>query len=216
MPALPQTHDTSEIKQDCSAISIKNVLYATDFSATLEFALRYASATCREFGGTLHLAHVLSDTTTLMIANGIDYVDFGTLCQDAHNGAKEKIDQIIARLDGIRTKGYVRHGQIWPNLREIIAEDKVDLIVVGTHGRTGLGKLLLGSVSEDILRHAPCPVVTDAPAVVDGPFRGSQCPLCCLDGTRIVPIRQNSPFSVMTVTASFPSHVENHSGGKSC
>jgi nucleotide-binding universal stress UspA family protein len=165
MPALLQTHDTPEIKQDRSAISIKNVLFATDFSATSEFALRYASATCREFGGTLHLAHVLSDTTSLMIANGIDYVDFGTLCQDAHNAAKEKIDQIIARLDGIRTKGYVRHGQIWPNLREIIAENKVDLIVVGTHGRMGLGKLLLGSVAEDILRHAPCPVLTVGPNI---------------------------------------------------
>ncbi len=165
MPALLQTHDPPEIKPDRSAISIKNVLYATDFSATSELVLRYASAICRRFGTTLHLAHVLSDTNFLMIANGIDYVSLGALCQDAHNAAKQKIEQIIARLHGIRTRGYVRHGQVWPNLREIIRENNVDLIVVGTHGRTGLGKLLLGSVAEDILHHATCPVLTVGPNI---------------------------------------------------
>ena len=60
---------------------------------------------------------------------------------------------------------YVRHGQVWKNLAGIIDENKIDLIVVGTHGRSGLGKLLLGSVAEDILRHASCPVLTVGPKV---------------------------------------------------
>ena len=56
-------------------------------------------------------------------------------------------------------------GQVWKNLASIIAESEVDLLVVGTHGRTGLGKLLLGSVAENILRHSPCPVLTVGPKV---------------------------------------------------
>ena len=58
-------------------------------------------------------------------------------------------------VEGIEHHNYVRHGQVWKNLAGIIDENQIDLIVVGTHGRSGLGKLLLGSVAEDILRHAP-------------------------------------------------------------
>ena len=54
---------------------------------------------------------------------------------------------------------------MWKNLAGIVDENQIDLIVVGTHGRSGLGKLLLGSVAEDILRHAPCPVLTVGPKV---------------------------------------------------
>jgi len=151
------------------AISVKNVLFATDFSATSEAALPYATAICRHFGSTLHTAHVLSDASLLMMTGGVDYVSMSTIYEDAHTEAKEKLDQISARLEGIRHHNYVRHGQVWKNLAEIIDENEIDLVVVGTHGRTGLGKLLLGSVAEDILRHAPCPVLTVGPKVSGHP-----------------------------------------------
>jgi nucleotide-binding universal stress UspA family protein len=54
---------------------------------------------------------------------------------------------------------------VWTNLSSIVSEKNIDLIVLGTHGRTGFGKLILGSVAEDILRHAPCPVLTVGPRV---------------------------------------------------
>jgi nucleotide-binding universal stress UspA family protein len=148
-----------------SAIAVKNVLFATDFSATSEAALPYATAICRRFGSTLHTAHVLSDASLLMMTGGVDYVSMGTIYEDAHTEAGVKLDQISARLEGIPHRNYVRHGQVWKNLAGIIDENQIDLVVVGTHGRTGLGKLLLGSVAEDILRHAPCPVLTVGPKV---------------------------------------------------
>ena len=148
-----------------SALSVKNVLFATDFSATSEAALPYAAAICRRFGSTLHTAHVLSDASLVMMSGGVDYVSMGTIYEDAHTEAKEKLDQLSDRLEGIPHRSYVRHGQVWKNLAAIIDDNQVDLIVVGTHGRTGLGKLLLGSVAEDILRHASCPVLTVGPKV---------------------------------------------------
>jgi nucleotide-binding universal stress UspA family protein len=151
--------------QPSSALSIKNVLFATDFSATSESALPYATAICRRFRSTLHLAHVLSEASLLMMTGGVDYVSMGTIYEDAHNEAKEKLDQIAAHFETIPHHNYVRHGVVWKNLAEIIEQNEVDLIVVGTHGRTGLGKLLLGSVAEDILRHASCPVLTVGPKV---------------------------------------------------
>ncbi len=165
MTVLELKPDTPEARQQPSAISLKNVLYATDFSATSESAFPYATAICRHFGSTLHLAHVLSDSNVLLMTGGVDYVSVGTIYEDAHTDAQEKLQQLTTRLGKIPFRSYVRHGQVWTNLSTIVAENKIDLIVVGTHGRTGLGKLLLGSVAEDILRHAPCPVLTVGPRV---------------------------------------------------
>lgn len=148
-----------------SAVSVRNILFATDFSATSEAALPYAAAICRRFGSTLHAAHVLSDASLLMMTGGVDYVSMGSLYDDAQSEAKARLEQISCRLEGIPHRCYVRHGQVWKNLAGIIHENEIDLIVVGTHGRGGLGKLLLGSVAEDILRHATCPVLTVGPKV---------------------------------------------------
>lgn len=160
-----------ELKQEATktrqraALVLKNVLFATDFSATSESALPYASAISRRFGSALHVAHVMSDANLLLMTGGVDYVSVGTLYEDAHSEAQEKIQRIASRLGGLPHRTYLRHGLVWKNLSEIVKENQIDLIVVGTHGRAGLGKLLLGSVAEDILRHAPCPVLTVGPKV---------------------------------------------------
>jgi nucleotide-binding universal stress UspA family protein len=146
-------------------VSVKNVLFATDFSATSDAALPYAAAICRRFGSTLHLFHVLSEASLLMMTGGVDYVSMGTIYDDAEDEARERLEQICASLEGIPHRSYVHHGQVWNTLAPILAENDIDLIVLGTHGRTGLGKLLLGSVAEDILRHAACPVLTVGPKV---------------------------------------------------
>lgn len=148
-----------------TALSVRNVLFATDFSATSEAALPYATAICRRFHSTLHLVHVLSDAGLLMMTGGVDYVSMGTIYEDAQNEAKEKLEQISAHFETIPHRNYVRHGVVWKNLADIIEQNEIDLVVVGTHGRTGIGKLLLGSVAESILRHAPCPVLTVGPKV---------------------------------------------------
>ena len=148
-----------------AAIAVKNVLFATDFSATSEAALPYATSICRKFGSKLHLAHVLSDTSVLMLTGGVDYVSLSTIYEDTQNEAKEKLREIAERCDGIAHREYVRHGRVSKNLESLVSQNDIDLIVLGTHGRTGLGKLLLGSVAEDILRHAFCPVLTVGPHV---------------------------------------------------
>jgi nucleotide-binding universal stress UspA family protein len=165
MVLVADSKDTLEPKPTTGVISVKNVLFATDFSATSEAALPYATAICRRFSSTLHTAHVISEASLLLMTGGVDYVSMGTIYEDAHTEAKEKIEQLALRFEDIPNRIYVRHGQVWKNLAGIIEENEIDLIVVGTHGRTGLGKFLLGSVAEDILRHAPCPVLTVGPKV---------------------------------------------------
>jgi nucleotide-binding universal stress UspA family protein len=184
MTVLEYKQDTPVARKQPSAISLKNILYATDFSATSESAFPYATAISRRFGSTLHLAHVLSDTNLLLMTGGVDYVSVGTIYEDAHTLAQEKIQQLTTRLGKIPCRTFVRHGQVWKNLSCIVEENRVDLIVVGTHGRTGLGKLLLGSVAEDILRHAPCPVLTVGPKVCGR----SRLPQFRPEGRELVPV----------------------------
>jgi nucleotide-binding universal stress UspA family protein len=165
MTVLASRQDRPQIAKRSAAISIRNVLYATDFSTTSEAALPYATAICHRFGSTLHIVHVLNDTNLLLMAGAVDYVSFETLYNDAESMARDKVEQVAAGLREIPNRTYMRHGKVWTNLKSIVSENAIDLIIVGTHGRTGLGKLLLGSVAEDILRHAPCPVLTVGPRV---------------------------------------------------
>jgi nucleotide-binding universal stress UspA family protein len=165
MTVLEYKQDTPEARKHPSAITLNNVLYATDFSATSESAFPYTTAICRRFGSTLHLAHVLSDTNVLLMTGGVDYVSVDTIYEDARSEARERIQQLTTRLGKIPRQTYLRQGQVWTNLSSIVREQSIDLIVLGTRGRTGFGKLLLGSVAEDILRHAPCPVLTVGPRV---------------------------------------------------
>ena len=165
MTLVESRPDTLEVKKRPAAIAVKNVLFATDFSPSSEAALPYATAISRHFGSTLHVAHVISDTNLLLTTGGVDYVSMGTLYECANTEAQENIQHVIARMGNIPYRQHVCHGQVWSNLSDVVAENAIDLIVLGTHGRTGLGKLLLGSVAEDILRHAPRPVLTVGPAV---------------------------------------------------
>jgi len=164
MTVMECKQDRPETKKP-AAISVKNVLYATDFSSTSESALPYATAICRHFGSTLHVVHVLSDANLLFTSGGVDYVSPGMTYENARVMAQEKIQQVTSRLGEVPHRAYVRHGDVWMNLNNMVAENAIDMIVVGTHGRTGLGKLLLGSVAEDILRHASCPVLIVGPRV---------------------------------------------------
>lgn len=147
------------------AISVKNVLYATDFSPAAESALSYATAICRRFGSTLHVGHVISSLNALLMTGAVDYVNVGTAYDDACAQAREKLQRIKNCSGKIPCETHIRNGQVWPSLNEMVAENQVDLMVVGTHGRTGLGMLLLGSVAEEILRHASCPVLMVGPEV---------------------------------------------------
>lgn len=148
-----------------SAFSVENVLFATDFSPVSEAALPYAAAICRHFGSKLHVVHVLSDAGLLVAAGGVDYVTLGSLLDQAHAEVRQKLEGIVEPLEGIARFTHVGHGPVWSFLEGVIRENRIDLIVVGTHGRTGLGRLLLGSVAESILRRAPCPVLTIGPHV---------------------------------------------------
>ena len=99
----------------------------------------------------VHVAHVLPEVTFLR-PGAPDPAVMGSIYEDAHSLAQEEMQRVADRLKGFPHHTYLRHGRPSEVLGEIIDQQAVDLVVAGTHGRTGLGKLVMGSVAEEILR----------------------------------------------------------------
>lgn len=149
-------------------VSLKNILFATDFSEVSEAALPYVAAMSLRYGGTVHVAHVLPAVNVIR-PSAIDPVTIGAIYEDAHSDAQAKMQRLSMRLQGFPHRTYIRHGTVSEILSEIIREHEVDLLVEGTHGRTGIGRLLMGSVAEQVFRTVTCPVLTVGPKISRAP-----------------------------------------------
>ena len=144
-----------------AALKPQSVLIATDFSEASEKALRYSLALARFYGSRFCLAHVVSSLGLTMAGPRAI-----AACEEAVSRDAAELEDSLIRsgaLNGIQYKFIVRQGELWPELREIIREESTDLLVVGTHGRHGVGKLFFGSVAEQIFRQAGCPVLIFGP-----------------------------------------------------
>lgn len=142
-------------------LRVKSVLIATDFSPASVKPLHHAMAIARHYRAKLYIAHVIWPVGYLMA--GPEALELG--CEGARNDAQELQRILIAKglLEGLDYELIVRQGGVWDELQEIILEDKIDLVVLGTHARRGIEKLLLGSVAEQVFRNADCPVLTVGP-----------------------------------------------------
>jgi nucleotide-binding universal stress UspA family protein len=143
-------------------VSVKNVLFATDFSRHSSEALPFVVSIARKYGSKVFAAHVHS---TSPLGGVPPTVELQALAAQAMKEARASIRELEAPLRGIPHEFLVCNGDIWDELSFIVEKKGIDLIVVGTHGRAGASKLLMGSVAERILRQAPCPVLTVGPNV---------------------------------------------------
>jgi len=98
-----------------------------------------------------------------------------TLLDDQEDLAKAEMQRVEAELMGLPCEASIeRGGAVWPVLSHVLKEGEVDLIVLGTHGRTGAQKLLLGSSAEEVFRRARIPVLTIGPGVKSGAHSGGK------------------------------------------
>jgi len=143
------------------SLTVKNILYATDFSEAAEAALPYVRGLAMRYGAMVHAVHVHLP--------GYKPVAEPEKMSDFERAALEQIkietEQLNAMLAGIPHDVCVCAGKLWPTLLNIAQQRSIDLIVIGTRGRTGAGRVLLGSVAEEIFRSARCPVLTIGPHV---------------------------------------------------
>jgi nucleotide-binding universal stress UspA family protein len=146
------------------AVHVRNILFATDFSECSRRAIPYVTSLARKFGSSVHLCHV---ATPSQLTTGAPEVA-PSLDESERQTSAEELNEIVRRPEfkGLNVKTILACGILRDELITVIHDNKIDLIVVGTHGRTGIRRSALGSAAEQICRIASCPVLTVGPNIV--------------------------------------------------
>ena len=138
------------------SLKLRRILVPIDFSGFSRQALRYAVPLAVEFGAKITLLHVIVPAPYP--------TEMGVILlqeQDATKAARKELAKVGRKfVPGLRGKIIVRIGQPFSEITRTARQLKTDLIVLTTHGHTGLKRVLLGSTAERVLRHAPCPVLS--------------------------------------------------------
>lgn len=146
-----------------SRLSLKEILVPTDFSPASQAALPFAQALAQAYGSTVLLAHAIAPEPHRQIPTDRVPEEEAAVCQDA----RWKLDafQSDPGLAGLSCATLLDRGDVGDVIPAMIEAHKVDLIVLGTHGRRGVKKIILGSAAEKIYRAATCPVLVVGPMV---------------------------------------------------
>ncbi len=140
-------------------IALHNVLFGTDFSPASEVAFSFAREIADRYQAQLYVAHVIG----LDVFDLIAHDSISGVLKQARDKAQEKIAQLCGSSRNERCHPIVAEGDVAEVLAGTIRRNQIDLVVVGTHGRRALKKLILGSVAEEVFRTVSCPVLTVGP-----------------------------------------------------
>ena len=144
-----------------ASISFKNILLATDFSHASDNALAYAAAIASLHDGKLILAHAIPPEARTSVPLDPLPLSLDSDLQEAEVHMRQLTREKL--LEPIDHDDVIERGPTSEVILDLIVRNNVDLLVVGTHGRNALKKLLLGSVAEELFRRAACPVLTVGP-----------------------------------------------------
>jgi nucleotide-binding universal stress UspA family protein len=150
-----------EKDRDSDPSHVRHILAPVDFSEYSRLAIRYALELARMFGARLHLLHVVDE---------VIYPDFyppvvpsgGPLTDELRDQSSARLQSLIteSNADDLAIEAHVRAGRAPHQIAAFATEIEADLIVIASHGLTGIGHMLLGSVTEQVVRRVPCPVFT--------------------------------------------------------
>jgi len=146
-------------------IRLKRILFPTDFSDCSRRAQEYACALAEQFQAELHVLHVLVDVALMMPEPGSMAMMPQNYLLELKQTAEKALEGLLAPswTQGRRVVRATRMGNPFVEISKYASERDIDLIVIGTHGRSALMHVLLGSVAERVVRKAPCPVLTVHP-----------------------------------------------------
>ncbi len=137
---------------------IKNVVVATDFSDIADKAFTTAVQLASQLGATLHIVHIVQIHPANMPESG--NVNIKELEALEENAASENMKEYTNGLDDeLKVSCHIVHGDPAGQVLKLVKDQNADLIVMGTHGRTGISRLIMGSVAESVLKSSQVPVV---------------------------------------------------------
>lgn len=146
-----------------AAPKIANILLPTDFSDCSRAALPYARALAQHYGSIIYVVHVAAPEET----GGIPVAHMPAELRAVRERAEAQMESFLAgdALACVEHHASVECGPVSDIVTALIQQHDIDLVVIGTHGRRGVKKIVIGSVAEDIFRLSPCPVLTIGPEV---------------------------------------------------
>ncbi|HEV2387432.1 MAG TPA: universal stress protein [Candidatus Acidoferrales bacterium] len=167
MNELPRTQPATAVVANPvdlpGMIVLRNILVATDFSPASEMALDYAVAIARRYESHLYIVHAIRPELYALTPPEAT----GGMVEIVRQAAEQEMANLLisGRLREVPHQAMVEEGDVWSVLAELTSKHHADLIVVGTHGRSGLEKMFLGSVAERVFRLSMQPVLTVGPKV---------------------------------------------------
>ena len=145
-------------------LTIRRILVATDFTETSERALEFGIELARKFDAATTVVHVYQ-IPAMGFADG-GYIAGAEVAAQLATAAQSRLDGTVEskKTAGVPMQAILREGVAWEEINAVAKEAEADLIVIGTHGRRGLARALLGSVAENVIRTSTIPVL-----VIHGP-----------------------------------------------
>ena len=147
-------------------MEIRSILLPTDFSECGNYALRYAASIARTFKASIICVNVIEPIVPTVGYSGMtEPLPIADITEQLEDSAERELPK-LAECDecaGLSVEELVVHGEAAAEIVRVAKERNVDLIVISSHGRTGLGRILFGSTAEAVVRHASCPVLVVKP-----------------------------------------------------
>jgi nucleotide-binding universal stress UspA family protein len=154
-------------------VPIHRILVPTDFSEPAEAALKWAATLAKEFDSRVHLLHVVPEPYAYPWGTELSSLPLNEILAQSEEAARQRLGELATEI-GLAADRVTITAMVGTPVDQIITtikEDKIDLVVLGTHGRGPVGHLLLGSVAERVVRRSPVPVLTvhgDLPPATSG------------------------------------------------
>lgn len=148
-------------------MQIRSILVPTDFSECANYALSYAASLARVFGASILCVHVIEPMVPTVGYSGMtEPLPIADISDQLEDSAERELPKIAEceECAGLAVEELIVRGEAAAEIVRVARDRKVDLIVVSSHGRTGLGRILFGSTAEAIVRHASCPVLVVKPS----------------------------------------------------
>jgi nucleotide-binding universal stress UspA family protein len=145
---------------------IQTILLPTDFSECGNFALSYAASLARTFNASIICLNVIEPIVPTVGYSGMtEPLPIADIAEQLEDSAERELPKLAECDDcaGLNVEEMVVHGEAASEIVRVAKERSVDLIVISSHGRTGLGRILFGSTAEAVVRHATCPVLVVKP-----------------------------------------------------
>jgi nucleotide-binding universal stress UspA family protein len=164
---MPGTVMTKSLDQaGANALQLRRVLLPTDFSGCANFALPYAAAIARAANATVICLNVVEPIVPAVGYSGMaETMPIAEMSEQMEDSAERELPDVMncEDLRGLKVEEVIGHGDAAAEIVRVADEHEVDLIVISSHGRTGLGRIIFGSTAEAVVRHARCPVLVVKP-----------------------------------------------------